>query len=80
MNRRSSVRKLRGLTIFLLCLVLAQSLKAADPRAEAAKRSFLSLSEVKPGLRGVGKTVFHGDKVEEFQVEVLGVLENIAPK
>src|SRR6202012_5513452 len=28
---------------------------------------------------GVGKTVFQGDKVEDFQVEILGVLENVGP-
>lgn len=38
-------------------------------------------SEIKPGLKGVGRTVFEGNKVEEFQVEFLGVLKNaIAPK
>ena len=43
-------------------------------------QNFLALNQVKPGMKGIGKTVFHGDKVEEFQVEILGVLENIAPK
>ncbi len=39
------------------------------------------LSDIRAGLRGVGRTVFQGDKVEEFQVEILGVLKNaIAPK
>lgn len=38
------------------------------------------LSEVRAGQRGVGKTVFAGGTVEEFQVEILGVLENIGPK
>src|SRR5207249_3883411 len=28
----------------------------------------------------IGKTVFSGDRVEEFQVEILGVLDNIGPK
>jgi SpoIVB peptidase S55 len=42
---------------------------------------FFPLSEVQPGLKGVGRTVFEGDKIEEFQVEVLGVLKNaIGPK
>ena len=42
---------------------------------------FFPLSEVRPGLKGVGRTVFEGDKIEEFQVEVLGVLKNaIGPK
>src|SRR6266542_258779 len=39
------------------------------------------IDEVRPGLKGVGRTVFEGDKIEEFQVEILGVLRNaIAPK
>src|SRR5712692_950277 len=39
------------------------------------------LSQVQPGLKGVGRTVFEGDKIEEFQVEILGVLKNvIGPK
>jgi hypothetical protein len=31
-------------------------------------------------MRAVGRTVFAGGKVEEFQVEVLGILENMGPK
>ena len=31
-------------------------------------------------MKGVGKTVFSGSKVEEFQVEILGVLDNVGPK
>lgn len=31
-------------------------------------------------MHGVGKTVFEGDKVEDFQVEILGVLPNAGPK
>ena len=42
--------------------------------------NFFPLDAVKPGLKGIGKTVFQGDRVEEFQVEILGVLENIAPR
>lgn len=38
------------------------------------------LREVRAGQRGVGRTVFSGTKVEEFQVDVLGVMENIAPQ
>src|SRR5438477_5974002 len=49
-------------------------------RAQDAVPTF-PLSEVRPGLKGVGKTIFQGDKVEEFQVEILGVLKNaIGPK
>ena len=45
-----------------------------------AQTTFLPLQDLKPGMRGVGKTVFAGDRVEEFQAEILGVLENIGPK
>jgi hypothetical protein len=39
------------------------------------------LSDVRPGLKGVGRTIFQGDKIEEFQVEILGVLKNaLAPQ
>ncbi len=38
------------------------------------------LSEVRVGQHGVGKTVFSGSKIEEFQVEILGVLENLGPR
>lgn len=31
-------------------------------------------------MRGIGRTVFNGNKIEEFDVEVLGVLDNIGPK
>jgi hypothetical protein len=40
----------------------------------------MPIEDVKPGMRGIGKTVFQGDKVDEFQVEILGVLENLGPK
>jgi len=31
-------------------------------------------------MHGTGRTVFNGNKVEDFQVEILGVLDNIGPK
>jgi hypothetical protein len=39
------------------------------------------ITDVKPGLKGVGRTIFQGDQIEEFQVEILGILKNVlAPK
>lgn len=38
------------------------------------------IQELRPGMHGTGKTVFSGSKVEEFQAEILGVLENVGPK
>jgi hypothetical protein len=31
-------------------------------------------------MHGIGKTVFQGDKIEDFDVEILGVLENVGPR
>ena len=46
----------------------------------AAQTPFLSLKDVRPGMRGTGRTVFSGTRIDEFQVEILGVLENVGPK
>ena len=48
--------------------------------ALSAQISFFPLRDVRAGMKGVGRTVFAGNRIEEFQVEILGVLENIGPK
>ena len=54
---------------------------AAPPLLAQAGVEFFPLEKVEPGLKGIGKTIFQGDKIEEFQVEILGVLKNaMAPK
>jgi hypothetical protein len=49
------------------------------PIAHAAL-TIMPLKDVRAGMHGTGKTVFNGDKIEDFQVEILGVLENTGPK
>jgi hypothetical protein len=46
----------------------------------AGAADFMPLADVRAGMKGVGRTVFSGEQIEEFQVEVLGVLKNIGPK
>jgi len=46
----------------------------------AAQPAFFPLKDVRAGMHGTGRTVFSGDRVEEFQVEILGVLDNFGPK
>jgi len=43
-------------------------------------QSILPLAEIRQGMRGAGRTVFQGEKIEEFQAEILGVLHNAGPK
>jgi hypothetical protein len=45
-----------------------------------AQTALFPLKDIRPGMRGTGRTVFSGDRVEEFQVEILGVLDNFGPK
>ncbi len=46
----------------------------------SAQSVFLPLAEVKAGQKGVGRTVFSGMAVANFDVEILGVMENTGPK
>ena len=43
-------------------------------------QSLFPLSDVEAGMKAVGRTVFAGSTIEEFDVEILGVLENVGPK
>jgi hypothetical protein len=64
-----------GLVLALLVLsaqVPAQ--KAATAPAAPAESQFFPLEDLKPGMKGVGRTVFSGTETEEFGVEILGVL------
>ena len=63
------------ITALAVLLLVAPSLRSQE------EIQFFPVSEIRPGMKGVGRTVFAGDKIEEFQVEILGVLKNaLAPK
>lgn len=47
------------------------------PRPSAPE--ILRLVDVKPGMKGYGLTVVSGEKIERFEVEVLGVMPNGSP-
>src|SRR5258708_38067558 len=40
-------------------------------------KTFMSVDEVKPGMKGIAWTVFQGTQPESMEVEVLGVLRNV---
>lgn len=42
----------------------------------ANEKETMDVDEIMPGMKGYGKTVFHGEQIDTFQVEVLGVLKN----
>jgi hypothetical protein len=56
-------------------------LMAASALRAQSQTQFFPLKDIRPGLKGVGRTIFEGNKVQEFQVEFLGVLKSfLAPK
>ncbi len=67
-------------TAFILSLALAMTVGVAlaQQKSETAKASpdaqFFPLEDLKPGMKGIARTVFTGSVPEEFGVEILGVL------
>lgn len=53
------------------------ALIASAPSLMAVDR--MPLSDIEKGMKGYGLTVFEGTNVEKFDVEILGVLNNIGP-
>jgi hypothetical protein len=43
------------------------------------KTDFFKVEDLRPGMKGIGRTCVQGTKPEEFQVEILGVLRGIDP-
>ncbi len=87
MKKRLLGSVLSGLVLTAVFLVLrAVSLaQAVTPppstaSAPAQESPFFPLKDVRPGMKGVGKTVFKGNTVSEFDVEVLGVVDNFLPR
>ena len=64
------------LSAFLLFVLIAPA------QAQSAQTpEIMRLSEVKPGMKGVAKTIFEGDAIEDMELEVIGVMPNfIGPK
>ena len=55
--------------LLLLTTVGLAGLRASDTQ--------MGVQEIRPGMVGVGRTVFDGTRVEEFKVHIIGVLENV---
>ena len=66
-----------GVVRLIVSIILAGSVWAQISTGQIA---IYPLRDVRAGQHAVGKTVFSGSKIEEFQVEILGVLENVGPR
>src|SRR2546425_10509707 len=66
-------RPFRGVFLLSLSILFA-------PAPPARAQEIIPFSEIKTGMKGIGKTVFNGTKIDDFQVEVIGTLERVAPQ
>ncbi len=65
-----------ALLAFFAALCLSPGLLQAQQ-----PREILPLSQVRPGMQGYAFTIFAGDQIEKFDLEVIGVLDNfLGPK
>src|SRR6516225_852078 len=68
---RSMLRS--AISSVLFCLASVAAFAADQPKVQ-----ILPLSQVKAGMHGVAYTVFEGTTPEPMEVEILGVLRNMA--
>ena len=74
-NFRFAARAARWLCLVALFAAAPISLRAADAP------DIFPLDQVKPGMTGVAYTIFAGDKIESFDLDVIGVMPNfLGPK
>jgi hypothetical protein len=55
-------------------------LALASGSAFSQDSNFFPVDDLREGMTGTGLTVFHGTEIEEFDVEILGVLRNSSAK
>src|SRR5712692_811956 len=70
---------LRSIAIGLLYVAAFLWLQSSAVRASPNPAAYWQVDDVQPGMKGFGRTVMHGTKVETFNAEVLGVLKNTSP-
>src|SRR6266480_2059831 len=63
-----------------LAAILVLSFSVIALGQNTRNNRFMTIDELRPGMKGVGRTVFEGTKIEEFQAEIMGVLKNVQPK
>src|SRR5678816_1596149 len=76
------MKKLTAILTFLCASIVmtGQSATQTPQGRQAQTGRFMTVDEVRAGMKGVGRTVFEGTAIQDFQVEIMGVLKNVQPK
>lgn len=61
--------------LFVIFSIFSVFISQGKPSVLSAE-NVMNVDEIMPGMKGYGKTVFTGDRIEIFNVEVLGILRN----
>ena len=69
-----------GAALVGLLLPLPLGLRPAHADGASNRPDIMPVSDIHPGMKGYGLTVFQGTKPERFDVEVIDVLKNFRPK
>src|SRR6266436_4402959 len=77
----SHLSKFRSVLIFALLAFLAALCLRPGVAVAQESNEVLPLSQVRAGMQGYAYTIFAGDQVEKFDLEVIGILDNfLGPK
>lgn len=70
------IKKFLQLSIVALAAVISAFSQYQQVSTAAPSARIFPISEIREGMHGTARSVFHGEKSEEFQVEILGVMPN----
>jgi hypothetical protein len=68
-------RVVRGLLAALAIMGTATAAAAAEPDP----KTYWDVADIRPGMKGTGRTVMVGTRLDEFGAEVLGVMRGVSP-
>src|SRR5207253_4420884 len=65
----------------LVVVAVAAAVGGARPSGagEPSPKTYWDVDDIRPGMKGTGRTVMVGTKLEEFGAEVLGVMRDVSP-
>jgi hypothetical protein len=74
-GRKHSVLVEALIGAFALGAILSTCAAGGEPDP----KTYWEVRDIRPGMKGVGRTVMRGTKLDEFEAEVLGVMRDVSP-
>ena len=77
MRLSNAARWIMGLSVVAVSIPLGVGSRAGA--GEPSPATYWKVNDIRPGMKGTGRTVMVGTKLEEFGAEVLGVMRDVSP-